>query len=237
MASRSPNAVTRSVPIAAASVKIDGIRTVEQALVAVEAGAELIGMIFAAARRQVTVDTARLISDAIRAASPEVRVVGVFVDAPAEAINEIARSAGLDLIQLHGDEPPELLAGLDLRVIKAFRALPDEGAGALTDRIRPYLNAVVPPVAVLIDGYHPEEHGGTGIRADWDIVREVSDRLGLAIGLAGGLTPDNVEAAIGQVRPAFVDVSSGVERDGIKDEALIRSFVQQADRAFQTGIR
>ena len=214
------------------SVKICGTRTVEDAMVAAVAGAELIGMIFAPARRQVTIETARQISDAVHVAAPGILIVGVFVDAPAEEINASAEAAGLDLIQLHGDEPPEFLAGLDRPAIKAFRAFPTEDDDTLASRIRPYLSATIPPIAILIDGYDPAAHGGTGVRADWGLVRDVSDRLEIAVSLAGGLTPDNVSGAIGKVRPLMVDISSGVEVDGVKDSALIRQFVASADAAF-----
>ena len=213
------------------SVKIDGIRTVEHALVAADAGVELIGMIFAPTRRQVPLDTARRISDTVHGAA-SVFVVGVFVDATADDINASTAAAGLDLVQLHGDEPPELLARLDLPAIKAFRALPAEGAEALATRIRRFLEADVRPVAVLIDGYHPTEHGGTGVQANWGMVRDVSRFLGQRVGLAGGLSPDNVEGAITAVRPLLVDISSGVEVDGVKDAGLIRSFIERADAAF-----
>ncbi len=224
-----PAGPTRILPD---SVKIDGIRTVEHALVAVDAGVELIGMIFAPTRRQVTLEIARQISDAVHAAMG-VSVVGVFVDATADEVNASAAAAGLDLVQLHGDEPPELLARLNLPAIKAFRALPAEDAEALATRIRRYLEAAVRPVAVLIDGYHPTAHGGTGVRANWAMVREVSAFLGLKVGLAGGLSPDNVEGAISAVRPVLVDISSGVEVGGVKDPGLIRSFVERADDAFR----
>ena len=214
------------------TVKICGTRTVEHALVAVDAGAELIGMIFAPARRQVTIETARRIADAVHAASPDVRLVGVFVDAPADAINRAAKGAGLDLVQLNGDEPPEMLADLEVGAIKAVRPLPGESARDLAARIRSYLNAEVPPVAVLIDGYDPRAHGGTGVRADWDVVRIISGEPGIAVGLAGGLTPDNVGGAIQMVGPLLVDTSSGVEVDGTKDAELIRAFVKRADAGF-----
>ena len=214
------------------SVKIDGFRTVEHALLAAGAGAEMIGVIFAPARRQVTIQVARQISDAVRAAASGVLVVGVFVNASADEINASARAARLDLVQLHGDESPELLANLDLPAIKAFRALPGEGASAFATRISPYLSGPVPPVAVLIDGYDPMAHGGTGVRADWAVVRGVSDRLDLPVGLAGGLTPANVGGAIRTVRPLMVDISSGVEVDGVKDETLIRQFIAAADAGY-----
>lgn len=237
MASRSPDAATRSVPIAAASVKICGVQTVEHALAAADAGAQLIGMIFAPAHRRVSFETARAISDTVHATRPGVRLVGVFVDASPADVNAAAEAAGLDLVQLHGGETPAEIGSIDRGVIKVFRPVPAEDVDHLTERIEAYLTAAVPPIAVLIDGFDPHADGGTGARADWALVGTVSERLTRHVGLAGGLAPDNVEAAIGQVRPGFVDVSSGVERDGVKDEALIRSFVEQADRAFRTSIR
>lgn len=219
-------------PIVPGSVKIDGFRTVGHALMAAEAGAELIGMILAPARRQVTIETTRRITAAVHAAVPGVRLVGVFVDASVDDMNAAVRAAGLDLVQLHGDEPPGTLSKLDVGAIKAFRAMPGEDAATLASRIDAYLSAPVAPVAVLIDGYDSGAHGGTGVRADWTLVTELSGSLGFRVGLAGGLTPGNVHEAIMTVGPLMVDVSSGVEVDGIKDEALIRRFVEQADIAF-----
>lgn len=224
----------RAVPqaITAASVKVCGVRTVEHALAAVDAGAEFIGMIFAPTRRQVSTRTARAMSDAVHAAKPDVRLVGVFVNASPTEVNAIARAAGLDMVQLHGDETPDEIARIERDVIKAIRALPAEDAATLAGRIERYLSTPVPPVAVLLDGFDPNAHGGTGVRADWGLVREVAQRLDRPVGLAGGLTPANVGGAIEVVRPLFVDASSGVERDGIKDVDLIGAFIRQADRAF-----
>ena len=232
MASNSSSVTRINATIHPGSVKICGTRSVEHALVAVDAGAELIGMIFAPARRQVAIEKARRISDAVHATSSEVRVVGVFVNASANEINQACRGAGLDLVQLNGEEPPELLADLDLPAIKAFRPLPGEGTGDLAGRIRTYLAAAVPPAMVLIDGYDPKAHGGSGARADWDVVRAVSNALGIAIGLAGGLTPENVGGAIRKIEPLAVDTSSGVEIDGVKDADMIRAFIEEADGVF-----
>lgn len=221
--------------VAPASVKICGIRTVDHALVAVAAGAELIGMIFAPARRQVSIQTARAITDAVHAARPEVRLVGVFVDAPTREVNQTAMAAGLDLVQLNGDETPADVADIDVGVIKAIRPVPGEDAERLAERIGRFQAAPVAPVAVLIDGYDPHAHGGTGVRADWDLVADVADRIGQPVGLAGGLTPVNLGRAIATARPLFVDTSSGVERAGVKDAALIRTFVETADGSFETA--
>ena len=222
----------RSSRIATGSVKVCGVRTIEHALIAADAGAELIGMIFAPARRQVSIETARQIADAVHTAAPGVRIVGVFVDATADEINAAASAGGLDFVQLNGDEPADVLAKLHVGAIKALRPVPGEDAAALANRIQEYLTASVPPVMVLIDGYDAKADGGTGVRADWGLVAELPARLRAPVGLAGGLTPANVAEAIATVGPLMVDTSSGVEIDGIKDETLIRAFVARADAGY-----
>jgi phosphoribosylanthranilate isomerase len=203
-------------------VKICGLRTIEHALAAVEAGADLLGFIFAPARRQVSPAEVAAIGAAVRAAPGGGRVglVGVFVDEPAEQMLDIAGACGLDALQLSGNEAAtitgELCAeGADRAIIKAIRL-----AGADTEQ--GWLAAGA-PVRLLVDAHVPGTYGGAGVVADWDHAAELARRR--AIILAGGLTPNNVASAIGQVQPWGVDVSSGVETDGIKDSAKIRAFV------------
>ena len=136
--------------------------------------------------------------------------VGVFVDAPVDEIEETVEAAGLDLVQLHGGEPPALVQGLRAPAIKALRFEPSATAGTLVAMIDVYRGAARPPIAYLVDGFA----AGT---------------------LGGGLDSSNVADAIRRVRPIGVDVSSGVERDGIKDAALIVSFVRAARQGFQEG--
>jgi phosphoribosylanthranilate isomerase len=198
----------------------------------VDAGADLFGMIFAPARRQVTTERAREIVDAVRSArgSQSPLAVGVFVDADAEQINELIHFVGLDLVQLHGTEHPELIAKLDAPAVKAIRPAPNTSLAEVRRDLDRYADAECSPIAFLIDGFHPGLHGGTGARADWGIAADLAPEWPLI--LAGGLTPENIAEAIGVVGPIAVDVSGGVETDGVKDPAKIASFVAKARDGF-----
>jgi len=215
-----------------AIVKIDGLREPEHAAAAAAAGADLIGFIFAPARRQVSAETARSCIAAARAASPgrPVLAVGVFVDAPPSEMALIARETGIDVLQLHGGEPPELLRHLPVPALKAVRPRPGTEAAHVVAEIGRYRSSPRPPLGILVDGYVAEYAGGTGVRADWRLATEIS--AAFPIMLAGGLNPDNVGAAIRQVRPLGVDVSSGVEIDGVKDAGRIEAFIRAARTAF-----
>lgn len=192
-------------------VKICGISDVENALVAAEAGADAIGLVFAPSPRRVTVEQAREIVDAL---PPFVTKVGLFVDEDPARIEEVADACRLDVVQLHGSESPGFCAALGRTVIKAIR-VKDAASLAVMDGYR--------VAGFLLDSYHPEVAGGTGRTFDWDLAEQVSGRYRVI--LSGGLTPANVTEAIEKVRPHGVDVSSGVETDGRKDSAKIRDFV------------
>lgn len=222
----------QTVRLPVGAVKIDGLRQPIHAEAAVLAGADLLGFIFAPARRRVSPADARRCLDAARsvAAGRPVLGVGVFVDATAAEMNDIAAAVGLDLLQLHGDETPDLLASLRWPVLKALRPLAGADAPAVATAIAGYRRVANAPVAFVIDGYSPSAAGGAGVRADWRLASEVA-RRGPTL-LAGGLDPGNVAEAIGRVRPHGVDVSSGVETDGAKDEVKIAAFVRAAKRAF-----
>ena len=214
-------------------VKIDGLREPEHAVAAIGAGADAIGFIFAPARRRVTSETAVACLAAARAAHPEREflAVGVFVDAPASEIaKEVARS-GLDLVQLHGNEPPELIDDLPVAAIKVFRPLPGTAPDALLAELDQFLRAPRPPAVFLIDGYAAGSSGGSGVRADWDLAAEIASERPVILG--GGLDPENVAGAIRRVRPFGVDVSSGVEVGGVKDTARIEAFIRAARSAFR----
>jgi phosphoribosylanthranilate isomerase len=193
----------------------------------------LIGFIFAPARRQVTAATARSCIVAARAAVPgrHLFAVGVFVDAPFSEMARIARESGIDAIQLHGSEAPESLQHLPAPVLKAFRPRPGVDAAHVVAEINRYRSSSTPPVGVLVDGYAEGALGGTGARADWGRAREIAATFPFV--LAGGLDPDNVGAAIREVRPIGVDVSSGVEVEGIKTAGRIHEFIHAARKAFQ----
>jgi len=202
-------------------VKICGITDLETARVAEEAGADAVGFVFAASRRQVTPETVREIAGGL---PPFVVPVGVFVDAPLEKVKEIAAYCGLGAVQLHGAEPPEYCAALKkagLRVIKALRVKGPEDLSGL---------GAYPVHALLLDTFVPSVAGGTGKTFDWKLLK--GKVFPVPFVLAGGLTPDNVAAAVKQVRPYGVDVSSGVETAGRKDPVKIRLFVQRAKEVY-----
>ena len=160
-----------------------------------------------------------------------VMAVGVFVDASFADINAIVEEVGLDVVQLHGAEPPDSIASLPVPAFKALRPTPKSTCEQVLAEIDRYQSAAVPPVAILVDGYAQHGAGGTGTRADWALAAEINAVAPII--LAGGLDPENVGDAIRRVRPRGVDVSSGVEVDGIKNPELIARFVHAARVAFQ----
>ena len=194
--------------------KICGITRVEDALAAAEAGADAIGLVFyARSPRAVSVQQARAI---VAALPPFVTSVGLFVNASRCELNEILEAVPLDLLQFHGDETAVDCAGYHRPYIKALRVRPGEDIRA---RCADYPQAA----GILLDTFVPGVPGGTGEAFDWSLVPE---NPGCPIILAGGLTPDNVAAAVRQVRPWAVDVSGGVEaRKGVKDAEKVRAFV------------
>jgi len=204
-------------------VKICGLRTIEHALAAADAGADMLGLVFAASRRQVSTEQATMIAEAVRATprARRVTIVGLFVNQAPERMLAIARWCGLDAIQLSGDEPSEV-AG-QLSGIALFKAIRLDGAPSETG----WLAAnPAPGVHLLVDAHVPGSYGGAGVLADWSRAAELAHRRSIV--LAGGLTPENVDAAIRHVQPAGVDVSSGVETNDVKDAAKIRAFVAAA---------
>jgi len=216
-------------------VKICGITNIADAKMAAEAGADAIGLNFyPPSKRFVGPSVARQIAAAV---PPEVVTVGVFVNSPIENIRRIVDAEGvrLDLIQLHGDEPPEFLLELarmlSIPVLRAFRLGP-EGGQFLVRYLHECSRLGCGPRMILVDAYCSGSYGGTGQRADWVAVQNLA-REGLPpVVLAGGLTPENVAEAIGAARPAAVDVAGGVESSpGHKDPRLVRAFVEAARRA------
>jgi len=194
-------------------IKICGITNLDDALFAVEAGADALGFVFySKSPRGVDPESVREI---VQHLPPFATVVGVFVDEKIETVREIAKYCSLDLCQLHGTESPEFCEWCDRRVIKAFRIQDD----SFLTKMKGYEVA-----GFLLDAYHPDRYGGTGESADWTLAKE-GTRRGTVV-LAGGLTPENVGEAIAQVRPYAVDVSSGVEREpGRKDREKVRRFI------------
>ncbi|MDT8440578.1 MAG: phosphoribosylanthranilate isomerase [Desulfuromonadales bacterium] len=197
-------------------VKICGITSIDDALHASACGADALGFVFhAGSPRHVTPEQARAI---IAALPPFVTTVGLFVNEQPATIRAIAGDCGLDIIQLHGDERPVDCDFTPLRAIKALR-VKDATSLAGHDAYR--------TSALLLDTWVQDAYGGTGHAFNWSLAAEVAGQRPVI--LAGGLTPDNVAAAIRQVRPYGVDVSSGVEsRPGRKDPARVEGFVRMA---------
>jgi len=195
-------------------IKICGLTRPDDARRAVEAGATAIGMVFwAKSPRAVTLAQAEAV---VAAVGRDVLTVGVFVDATREAIDHVMRRVPLGAAQLHGDESPAFVDTLPWPVIKAV-AVPAEGS--LPD-LSPWGG-----VRVLLDTHDPERRGGTGRLVDW--ARAAALAATRPVILAGGLRPDTVAEAVTRVRPAGIDVSSGVEQSpGVKDEARVRAFIE-----------
>lgn len=195
--------------------KICGITRIEDALAAVEAGADAIGLVFyAKSPRAVTVEQARAI---IAALPPFITTVGLFVNATRCELNEILEAVPLDLLQFHGDETPADCEGYHRPWIKALRVRPG-------DDLEASCKAYAKASGILLDTYVAGVPGGTGEAFDWSLIPA---KLSKPIILAGGLSADNVAQAIAQVRPYAVDVSGGVEQSkGIKDHRRIKAFMQ-----------
>ncbi len=213
-------------------IKICGITSVEDALSVAQAGADAIGLnFFGRSPRCVARSTAQKI---VAALPHNLVKVGVFVDTPATELCELFDALHLDLIQLHGDQPPEFVGQLGGRpVMKAFRIGPD-GLPLVVDYLQACRAHGSSLKMAMLDAAITGEYGGTGRIADWSVAqRYVTDIATPPLVLAGGLTPDNVADAIRAVRPAAVDVASGVEsRPGRKDPIAVTSFVEAARMAF-----
>jgi phosphoribosylanthranilate isomerase len=195
-------------------IKICGITNQADAQAAVEAGADALGFIlYEKSPRRMTIPTVARISKQV---PPHILRVGVFVNAAAEMIKRAIGECGLSLLQFHGDETPEFCTRFGLMSMKAFRIRDAESLKELPK---------YPTDAWLLDAYSAENLGGTGEKFNWDLAVEAR-KFGKPIFLAGGLTPENVAAAVRQVQPFGVDVSSGVESSpGKKDHAKVRAFI------------
>ena len=198
-------------------VKICGITRPEDARAAAAAGAAAIGMIFwPGSPRAVSAQKARQIVAALPAGVPP---IGVFVDQSVDEINAAIDEAGLFGVQLHGDEPLDVIGRIRRPVIRSMSL----------DRIDT-LREIPEAVTVLLDAADPQKRGGTGRTIDWHAAAEVARRRSVV--LAGGLTPENVQEAIAIVKPYAVDVSSGVESaPGVKDHRRIAAFFQAVREA------
>jgi phosphoribosylanthranilate isomerase len=204
-------------------IKVCGVTTPADALACVQAGVDWVGLNFYPGSPRF-LDEQRAVA-VRRALADRAEAVGLFVDRPVEQVVATARAVGMEVVQLHGDEPPEYLAELTrLRVVKAFRVKDAASAGA----IRAYLDRCEalghPPYAVLVDAYVAGVAGGTGVAIADDLLGLIPYHPRLI--LAGGLTPENVSERSCRVGPWMVDVASGVESSpGRKCPERIAAFV------------
>ncbi len=221
-------------------VKICGLTNPADVQAAITAGADLLGFIFfPRSPRYVTPERVRDILATVDPARTDVSTVGVFVDESPESVAQVLDFCGLDLAQLHGDEPPvalgleETRSPLRGRAYKALRPHTLEEATELAYgyALPPYLRREGRLPALLLDAYHPHLHGGTGNTGDWHLASSLASRYPLI--LAGGLRPNNVAQALRIVQAWGVDAASGIEQaPGQKDHTTMRAFVA-AVRAIQ----
>jgi len=200
-------------------VKICGITSVRDAQMCVDAGADALGLNFwSGSVRRCDESVAREIAASF---AGRVLLVGVFVDAGFDELSRVKAGVGLDCLQLHGDEPPELVARFLPHAYKALRVRD----GSVIEAAQRF-----PGEHILLDAYVAGLPGGTGATFDWSVAKAVAAQRKLT--LAGGLTPENVGHAVREVGPYCVDTASGVEiSPGVKSEAMVRAFVTEARAA------
>lgn len=205
-------------------VKICGLTSLTDALIACEAGADAIGLVFyAPSPRNVDIALARHIAENL---PPFVQVVGLFVNPERDWVDQVLAAVPLDLLQFHGSEDEAFCASFAKPYLKAFAMKDGVDIDAL---MSPYHSAR----GFLLDAWHPEKPGGTGERFDWQRFPAKAQR---ALILAGGLSADNVAQAIAQCKPYAVDVSGGVEASpGIKSAEKVKAFIREAKSVVLQG--
>jgi phosphoribosylanthranilate isomerase len=206
-------------------IKICGIKTLNEAHAAVDAGADYLGFNFyPKSIRFIEKNSCADITSVLKQKYPQIKLVGVFVNLTVGEIKDLMETCSLDLAQLHGDEIVEILNALNGKAFKAFRGIPE--------RINGFARSESP--AFLIDASVKGLYGGSGITADWNGAAELAKKYPLL--LAGGLTPENVAAAVSQVKPWGVDVASGVETTpGIKDISKMTAFAKAVKETIDHG--
>ncbi len=209
-------------------IKICGIKTLPEALAAIEAGADYLGFNFyPKSVRFIEADTCAGITSILKRGYPHITLIGVFVNSSVEEVKNTLDTCLLDLAQLHGDETPEMVSAFGGKAFKAVR-LPAASYEQALESVYPFIQSApvsVSPPAILVDASVKGVYGGSGVTADWPAAAELAKRIPLL--LAGGLTPDNVAGAVRRVKPWGVDVASGVEASpGSKDAGKMRAFVR-----------
>ena len=199
-------------------IKICGIRSLADALAAREFGADLIGFVFAASRRQIAVASAASICKSVCGPGK----VGVFVNQPLDEVNSIAEQCQLDYIQLHGDESAEYHRSLNRPLIRVVRVGPGFNPAAIEIDTDSWL---------LLDSFVVGQQGGSGVAFDWQATHQLIGRPQQKFFVAGGLNAANVADSIRILRPDGVDVSGGVETDGLTVPVKLRQFIAAARTA------
>jgi len=208
-------------------IKICGIKTIESAVAAAEAGADFIGLVFAPSPRQVTPAQANKIITALKKQPKVPKLVGVFVNTPSDVVNRIAKSCSLDRVQLSGDETFEYCHNLTPAIIKVMRIGRLQKAEQVCQDMSSWVKAISGKDNIfLLDAYNPDKYGGTGNPLNWEIAAYIAEKYKVIA--AGGLNPGNVGDAIKKIKPWGVDVSSGVETGGEKDMNKIKAFIKAA---------
>ncbi len=215
-------------------VKICGLTSLSDALAAIDLGADMLGFNFyPGSKRFLQLEECAAIQNGIIRSGRRTIAVGVFVNASRRDIETICTTCDLGYAQLSGDETPDFARSLPVLWIKAIRPREPTDASAAARQFSPRRQAAGPsqPAAsiprLLVDAYHPIEYGGSGTTGDWKSARALARKLPIL--LAGGLDPANVAAAVEQVRPAGVDVATGVEASpGVKDFEKMRQFIRSA---------
>jgi phosphoribosylanthranilate isomerase len=212
-------------------VKICGLKQPGHALAAAEEGADYIGLnFFADSPRWASMEQARAIIAAVRSLGGSPQVVGLFVNTPAGEVNDAAKTLGLDMVQLSGAEPIEYIDEIELPVIKVIHVPGELELRVAVVSVGRSLSELRTSRALpMLDAKVAGKFGGTGESVDVAVVRNLSPSHDFL--LAGGLRPETVAETVREVRPWGVDVSSGVETDGEKDEAKIRAFIRAVHKA------
>lgn len=197
-------------------VKVCGITNKEIANKTISLGADALGFIFAKSKREISLEKAKEI---ISSLNKNVLKVGVFVNPPLEVVNNYVDVLGLDIVQLHGDEDAAYCSLVNCKVIKAISIKEESDV----EKVYQYKNLY----GYLFDRKGDVYVGGEGKTFNWDFLKSLESSVRESLILAGGLNINNIETAIKIVNPFMVDVSSGVEKDGVKDENLIKNFISK----------